>query len=162
MLRGRPSRLTFVHVLVALASLAAGAAFWFYRLRAVGGAARSALGAAQTAKGARTRRRLAAESDFAPIAAIDAAPVAAATWMRLQMDLIEGEDHRDAVEAFLTEAAGPDAAGEAVTYAAWAAGRGVDPARAVGTLRAKLEGWLDEDELARLGEAFAALEAAGH
>ena len=97
-----------------------------------------------------TRRRRAAASDFAPITAIDARPVAAATWARLRMDLIEWEDRRGAVRAFLAGAPGPEAADEALVYAEWAAGQGVDPARAVRALQERLEGWLDEDEPAAL------------
>lgn len=146
-----------MHVLLAILSLAAGAAFWFYRLRMLGGAAKGAYGAAQSAKGHVVRRRRAARSDFAPITAIDTAPVAAATWMRLQMDLIEWEDARGAVAEFLAGEAGQQAAEEAVIYAGWAAGQGVDEARAVRVLRERLEGWLDPEELAALDEAFARL-----
>ena len=146
-----------MHVLLAILSVAAGAAFWVYRLRMLGGAAKGAYGAAQSARGHVVRRRRAARSDFAPITAIDAPPVAAATWMRLQMDLIEWEDHRAEVAAFLAGEAGEQAADEAVVYADWAAGQGVDAGRAVRVLRERLEGWLDPGELATLDEAFAGL-----
>ena len=144
-----------MHILLLILSLAAGAAFWAYRLKMIGGAAKDAVGAAQSAKGYVTRRRRAAQSDFAPIAAIDTPPVAAATWMRLQMDLIEWEDRRPHAEAFLTEAAGAQAAQEALVYAEWAAGQGVDPAKSVRVLRGELETWLTPNELAALDRAYA-------
>ena len=139
-----------MHVLIAVLTFAAGAAFWLYRLKVIGGAARDAVGAAQSVRGHVRRRRIAARSDFAPITAIDTPTVAAATWLRLRVDLLEWEDHRDAVRAFLAEAAGQQASDEALVYAEWAAGQGVDRERATRALRDMLEGWLDEGELAEL------------
>lgn len=143
-----------MHILLLIVSAVGGAAFWFYRIKMMGTAARDAAGAAHSAKGAITRRRRAARSDFAPITAIDTPPVAAATWLRLRMDLIEWEERRAEVSAFLARAAGPVAAEEALVYAEWAAGQGIDPARGVRALRAKLEDWLDPEELAALDRAF--------
>ena len=74
--------------------------------------------------------------------------------LRIFPALIEWEDRRPHVLAFLRDAAGAQAADEAVVYAEWAAGQDVDPARAVRTLRADLEDWLTAEELAALDRAY--------
>ena len=72
-----------MHILILVVSVLAGLGFWIWRLRAAGSAAREALGAAQSVKGYVTRRRIAGQTAFSPIAAIDDPAVAGATWLRL-------------------------------------------------------------------------------
>ena len=141
-------------IIVVLSALA-GLGFWLWRLRAAGRGAREAFDAAQTARGALTRRRIAGKVAFSPITAIDDPAVAGATWLRLQGDEAAWEARRDAVRAFLAREVGSDAADEAITYAEWAARQDLDEGRAARVLRAKLEGWLDESELAAV-DALAA------
>ena len=145
-----PAKAGPMHILLLILSVAAGAAFWFYRLKMIGGAAKGALSAAHSAKGYVTRRRRAGQSDFAVITAIDAPPTAAATWLRLRTDLIGWEERRAEIAAFLTDAAGLEAAEEALVYAEWAASQDIDRRRAIRTLREALEGWLTQEELSGL------------
>ena len=144
-----------MHIILLVLSALAGLAFWIYRLRAAGSAARDALGAAQATKGYVTRRRIAGRVAFSPIAAIDDPVVAGATWTRLGVSEVEWEGRREAVRAFFAREAGEAAADEAVTYAEWAARQDVDGRKAERALREKLEAWLDPDELAAL-DALAA------
>ena len=143
-----------MHILIAILGAVAGLAFWIYRLRAAGSAARDAIGAAQSAKGYVTRRRIAGRVAFSPITAIDDPAVAGATWARLQMDEAEWETRRTGVRAFLAAQVGEAAADEAVTYAEWAARQDLDAHRAERTLREKLESWLTEAEFAALAAAL--------
>ena len=139
-----------MHILLLILSALAGLGFWIWRLRAAGSAAREAIGAAQAARGALTRRKIRGQVAFSPIAAIDDPAVAGATWLRLRTDEAGWAARRDAVHAFLASEVGEAAADEAVTYAEWAARQNVDERRAAGVLRAKLEGWLTEAEMAAL------------
>ena len=142
-----------MHILIGILGALAGLAFWIYRLRAAGSAARDAIGAAQSAKGYVTRRRIAGRVAFSPITAIDDPAVAGATWARLQTGEEGWAARRASIRAFLAAQVGEAAADEAITYAEWAARQDLDERRAERTLREKLEGWLTEEEFAALGAA---------
>ena len=142
-----------MHILLLILSGLAGLGFWLWRLRAAGRVAREAFGAAQTARGAITRRRIAGRVAFSPITAIDDPAVAGATWARMQGDEASWETRREGVRALLAREVGEAAADEAITYAEWAARQDVDARRAARVLREKLEASLDEDELAALEAA---------
>ena len=137
-------------ILIMVVSALAGLAFWIWRLRAAGRVERDAIGAAQSAKGYVTRRRIAGKTAFSPIAAIDDPAVAGATWLRFQADDEAWAARRADGRAFLAREVGAEAADEAMIYAEWAARQDVDRHRAVRTLRAQLETWLDPQELAGL------------
>jgi hypothetical protein len=111
-----------------LAALGA-AAFWYYRMRAIGRMAHEAVDAAQRVRGAFRRRRFRSKVESSPFAAVDD-PAAAAAAMLIAL---AGPDGRlspaaeEAVRDELRRIVAPAGLDETFTFGSWLAGQATDP-----------------------------------
>ena len=118
-----------MHVLVAVLAALGAAAFWYYRLRALGGAARDVVDTARRVRGAYRRRLFRNKVESSTFASVDD-PAAAAAAMLIALAGPDGRPSAAAEEAVKEELGrilAPGALAETFTFGSWLAGQGTDP-----------------------------------
>jgi uncharacterized tellurite resistance protein B-like protein len=149
-------------VLITILAALGAAAFWYYRIRALGGVAQDVVDAAQRARGAVRRRRFRNNVESSPFASVED-PAAAAAAMLIAL---AGPDGRlsAAAEAAVKEELGRIVARERLvetfTFGSWLGGQARDP-NDLSLRFAKLwTGMLVEEERAEFHEMASRVAAA--
>lgn len=142
-----------MHIVVAVIGLLGAAAFWWWRLKAMGEAANEVASQVGKVQGHFRRQKLRKKSAVSPIAAIDDPVVAAATAMIAigTEDKVTVDDMvARAQEAIERIAPTKDKAAEAVTYAKWATDQVADVPVVIDLIGKFLAPKLDEAEKEQL------------
>ena len=147
--------------LIAMLGLLAAAAYWYFRMRDVGRAGSDALDQLGRARGAVRRSRMRRKVEESPVMAIDDPVIAAVSLLCMLAATQHPLTPRE--EGAIRRQAGRIAVGEfldeAVTYGRWLHRQGLDGPKAIRLLAGPLNDWLDDGQMAELGEMIDGLEA---
>lgn len=135
-----------MHILALIVSVLVGISVWWWRLKMLKQAGDNVIDAAERFRGARKRKKIADQTGFSPITAIDDPVTAAATYIHFVVGNDVWPMAHGRVRVRLAELSNPTMAEEAVTYAEWAMRQHVDSARAVKALTETLRTQLTLDE----------------
>ncbi|MEM1410487.1 MAG: hypothetical protein AAGG79_07075, partial [Pseudomonadota bacterium] len=125
-----------MHILALLVTMIVGISVWWWRLKAIKNAGETVIDAADRFRGARRRAKMARETSYSPITAIEHPATAAATYIQLIVGREVWPMAHGRVKARLAELAGETAAEEAVTYAEWVVRQPLEPRRSIKMLTA--------------------------
>jgi uncharacterized tellurite resistance protein B-like protein len=116
-------------VLVTILAALGAAAFWYYRVKAIGAVAHDAADVAQRVRGAYRRKRFKHRAESSAFAAVDD-PAAAATAMLISLATADGRLTNAAEETIKGEmrrVMAPADLDETFTFGCWLAGQATDP-----------------------------------
>ena len=135
-----------MQILSLLFAIIVGISVWWWRLKMLKQASDTVIDAAERFGGSRRRKKIAENTAFSPITAIEEPVTAAATFIHLVVGDEVWPMAHGRLKARLAEVSSPEQADEAVRYAEWAYHQGLDETRALGFLTETLREHLTLDE----------------
>jgi len=135
-----------MHIIGLIITILVGISVWWWRLKMLKQAGDNVIDAAERFRGARKRKKIADQTGFSPITAIDDPVTAAATYIHLIVGREVWPMAHGRVKARLAELANDQMAEEAVTYAEWAGRQPITTDRGIKMLTEMLRERLTLDE----------------